>query len=681
MIFCTSRETIFVRMLRGALIIGTALAVLPSCGGECGEGTVRYGDTCLAVDPFDTAPPTVAITPGLYTREVGTVRLEANEPATIYYTIDGTVPTLESPHEADTVVIPNVPDNAQLRYFAVDLNGNRSADELRIWIIDRDGPAPPLDFKLAFTNPSRSVQWTPPPDPRPGGVLLARVEGQLTSTPVSGKQYAVGDELSPGVTIVQIDGPEVTAGTFTESMNARPGLVRYVAWAFDDLYNYGGAAGAYTVVPMPAQTGVVNANGNGTFTVPTQPAHMMLSGSASLSDTTLTVEIAMRNDTTRVVFAPKLVIKSALPNGITLTNATGTFETFPYRAYGGAIQPGATARQSLTFTGAAADTALTLDVELRDNPIMFATEYDGTFAGPVIDQITGLGVLTLGAQTTGNGGDGLTHRGGITPDGRLLVGARTAGAVTAYDLVSGARVLVSELRPQKAQVPVVVLDASATTAYAIVMDGHPQNLQNNGNGSSKSELVRLDVATLTPNARLDLGVAKPRGLEISPDGKTLLIAGGTVQQGVIVVDLTTFTITNRILTDFRVNQALFVPGTIEGASIAAVGERVALYSLDGTPGPSFTTPGTAGKVVRALYASPTQLWIGRRDELSVLDTNDGTSQTFPTLDARILELYDGKLYAGTYSILRINLDGTVDLNPVPGFTNNTNGHWVGRSPF
>src|SRR5690349_11616081 len=160
-------------MHRGSLVIATcgliASANTGCVTGECGDGTVRYGDTCVAIDPFDKTPPEITIDPPLYTRAVGLIRLTANERATIYYTIDGTEPTLESPHEDDQVLASNVPDDAQLRYFAVDLAGNRSEEGSRIWIIDRDGPAAPIDFKVAVAASTRNVTWTPPPDPRFGG--------------------------------------------------------------------------------------------------------------------------------------------------------------------------------------------------------------------------------------------------------------------------------------------------------------------------------------------------------------------------------------------------------------------------------------------------------------------------------------------------------------------------------
>jgi len=678
-------------MIRDLLVISTcivAAALDVGCaGGECGIGTVRYGDTCLAVDPFDKTPPKIAVDPPRYTREVGTVRLTTDEPATIYYAIDGTQPTLDSPHEPDTVVLGNVPDNAQLRYFAVDLAGNQSAEELRVWIIDRDGPGAPLDFRVGIAASTRTVTWTPPPDPRLGGTLVVRIEGQLTSSPVSGQAYVVGDTLSPGVTVVAIEGPEVTGiRTFTETMSARPGLVRYAAWAFDDLYNYGAPAGDYALVPIPAQTGTIAIDADaGTVAVTTAPSFVTLGGTATLAGTTLTVNVTVRNDTTRVVYAPKLLLGSALPGGITWTNSDGTFATLPYRSYGAAIMPGTTATAVWTFNGVPGATTLALDLDFRDGRILTsnAWDYSGATAGEVVDAETGKLVLTLAAAPMGPGGGSHTQGGEITPDGRFLVGAKTAGTVSSFDLVTGGRLLTATLRKQKAQVMQVVVDRGGVAAYALVADGHPQSLNRNGPVGSETALVRLDTATLTERGRLELGLSKNRSLELSPDGKTLLIATGLTTQGVIVIDLATFTIKQRLITEFRPQVALFAPVAIEAApSIVVVGEQVAVFTPAGVRTASYPAPGANGKVLRAAFGTANVLWVGRRTDLASIDLSTSVTQLVPSTTARgrMLEVFDGKVYADSSTgVKRLDATGTEEA-ALPGFINR-DGHTIGRSPF
>src|SRR5215831_20773817 len=119
-------------MLRGACLVVAAAALASGCNqGKCGAGTLRYGDECVLADPFDKTPPNLSIDPPLYTRQVGTVTITSDEPATIYYTLDGTPTTTDSASASDEAVIPNVPDNTILRTFAIDLAGNQSPEVIR----------------------------------------------------------------------------------------------------------------------------------------------------------------------------------------------------------------------------------------------------------------------------------------------------------------------------------------------------------------------------------------------------------------------------------------------------------------------------------------------------------------------------------------------------------------------
>jgi len=665
------------------VIAATALAI--SCAGctegTCGEGTVRYGDTWGLYDPFDKTPPVIAVDPPLYTREVKTVRLTSDKPATIYYTLDGTPVTTDSPHGRDQVVIPDVPDNTQLRYFGIDVVGNQSAEQVRIWIIDRDGPAAPVDFALALNGSERTVSWTMPPDPRPGGVLVARIDGRLGAPPVSGTTYAVGDTLSPGVTVAAVDATNVTS--FVETLPVKPGLVRYVAWAFDDLHNYGPAAGDYTNIPLPTQTTALTVTAStGAVAVTTPPANLTMSGTATLVGGTLTVKLAVRNDAARVLFAPKVVLVTALPAGVTWTNSDGTLAAHPYRVYGGAIVPNTTAVETWVFTGATSATVLDLGLEIDNGYVMTATVRNSTSAGTLVDQATGSRIFDLGAPPTGQGGGATTRRGGITPDGRILFGSRTTGSVASFDLVNGHRTTVTTLRAPKSNVPEVILDKSGSTAYVLIADGHPNAINNQSNGAGTvTQLARLDAATLTEfTPRIDLGMSRNRGIDLSPDGKTIIVATGITSEGVIVVDLPTLQIKTRIVTDFRPQVALFTP---DGGSVVIVGEKVAVYSLDGKPGVTYATPGTNGKVNRAAFLTPTVLAIGRQRECVTVDLGSGVTQEFATIPAPLLEVFDGKIFAGSRSggIKRVDATGVVEAT-VTGFTSNAlEGHWIGRSPF
>jgi hypothetical protein len=241
--------------------------------------------------------------------------------------------------------------------------------------------------------------------------------------------------------------------------------------------------------------------------------------------------------------------------------------------------------------------------------------------------------------------------------------------------------VVSTLRGPKSHVPQVILDKSGSTAYALIADGHPNTINNNSGGiGSLTQLARLDSATLTEfTPRIDLGPSRNRSIDLSPDGKTIIVASGLTTQGVILVDLPTLTVKAPIVTDFRPQVALFTP---DGGSVVIVGEKIAIFSLDGKPGPTFTTPGANGKVNRAAFLTPTMLVIGRQRESVTVDLGSGATQEFAAIPGPLLEVYDGKIFAGSRNggIQRVDGTGTIET-VVTGFTGALEGHWIGRSPF
>jgi hypothetical protein len=295
-----------------------------------------------------------------------------------------------------------------------------------------------------------------------------------------------------------------------------------------------------------------------------------------------------------------------------------------------------------------------------------------------------VGITTLSAAPSGNGGRAMINRGGVTPDGKFICGGRTAGAISRYDLVSGSRELTATLRPQKAHVPQLILDKSGTAVYALLAEGHPYNINNNSaTAGANTELVTLDAGSLEIGARLELGPSRNRDMQISPDGRTLLVTTGLTAQGVIVVDLQSLTIKTRILPPFRPQTALFA---VDG-SIVIVGEQVGIYTLDGTRTALWQTPGSSGRVVRAAFGSATLLWVGRRDELAKIDIRDGTGSVVtlpgtnpPSLEGRMLEVVDGKVYAMVSNALT-RLDATAQTVELTIDNLDNGGHWFFRSPF
>jgi len=678
-----------VRWACSIFILGSVLTVAPGCGGgECGEGTVRHKNTCLPYDPFDKTPPVVTVDPPVRTRFVGNIRLITDEPAEIYVTTDDTPVTTDSTHEQDELVIPNSRNDIIVRYFAIDLAGNQSAEQTVLWAIDDQGPGPPSRFTLTLAGNTRNLSWLPPQnETHLGGVLVARVDSRLSVQPTSGTAYSVGDELEPGVTVVDVEGPTDTPTTFSESLPTPPGMVQYVAWGFDDLLNYGTPTGDFQTIAAPAQKGTLVINANGTVTTAGQPPpNVTLSGTAVVTPNgptnDVTLKLTLRNDTTRPLFAPKLFLTTSLIAPVTWTDPTSTFApdgttTFPYRSYGAALLPGTANTQSWKFTGV--NGALVLDLDVRDNRIMMVSQQTGRGGdgGGVVDFATGLEIKRLTAGPGGNRGGFGRLGGAITPDGRAVFGARSSGTLVSWDLATGNRLATSaELHPQKAHVPQLVLDRAGVVGYALVAEQHSRQAYS-GNSSQPTELIRFDAATLTEHGRISIGLSRNRDLRISTDNRHLLVSTGLTTPGVIVVDLEKFEVIHNVVTSGNAQTAIFTP---DGTQFVAVGSEIETFGItDGIRVKNIALPASGNRVQRAEFNGPDELWVGRRDNFQKIDLRDNPDppQIFPQSGTRSFGVFEGKIYVGRGNLTRFDTNGNSELN----FSVSARGHWLGRSPF
>ena len=110
--------------------------------------------------PVDTVAPTVSATPkpGSFTA-AQSVTLAASEPATIYYTVDGSAPAAASSRYAAPIAIAAT---TTLRYLAVDPAGNSSTGAL-LYTIDSAPPGP---------GPTIHVNFQPSSASAPAGYLI-----------------------------------------------------------------------------------------------------------------------------------------------------------------------------------------------------------------------------------------------------------------------------------------------------------------------------------------------------------------------------------------------------------------------------------------------------------------------------------------------------------------------------
>jgi hypothetical protein len=95
-------------------------------------------EASYVVDPL--APVTRASPPGGQFQSLDQITLTSNEPATIYYTTDGSEPTLDSPSAADVVLLDSLAAVFTVRFFAVDALGNREGVLSESYVIDGDAP-------------------------------------------------------------------------------------------------------------------------------------------------------------------------------------------------------------------------------------------------------------------------------------------------------------------------------------------------------------------------------------------------------------------------------------------------------------------------------------------------------------------------------------------------------------
>jgi hypothetical protein len=642
---------------------------------------VRHGYACYPTDPQDVLPPLVAVDPPVRTPAVGNVRLTTNEPATIYYAYDGTLPSSAGLSERDQVVIPHLPDDAIVTFFAVDLNGNKSPMQSVAWQIDRTGPGTPTSFKLTLAGTTRTLAWVPPADTQLAGILVARIEGSMTWSPERGKRYNLGEQLAPGVQVATIVGGGFS-GAFSEDVATHTlGLVRYAAWAYDDIYNYGSPAYAYAVETLPAQDATVSvASATGVVSVTAQPANHSIAGTATLVSSDLTVDLEITNNTSRALFAPKLVLTNTLSVG-SWDDDDGSLDTppIPYRTLGAVLHPGGKVTTTLLFSGITSGDVVDLSLQFRNNPVLAAGAWDDS-AGSIADDITQDVVLTLAQGARGPLDSGASYAGGITPDGRVIMGARSSSELSSYDLATGARTLVTKLAVGKTQLPRVVLDPSGGTGFALLGQSHAYSAGRGGLQGVQTELVRFDTATLVETGRIELGESRNRDLELSPDGKWLAVATELVGGGIIVVK--TGDLSTRVLaTTVRSRDVTF---TADSASIIVAG-REDVDVLDVATGSLTKSLDVAsnGKVFTGAIGPDGRYWLSRESDLLALDLSTDASETFGD-DGGVLDVHGDFIYTcseGDSGVHRFSTSGVEDPDFSVDFTYSVYGHAMGHSPF
>ena len=529
---------------------------VPENNLNCGPGTMESDGTCVPVDPVDdvTAPTTTPDVPAGEIFDGTSITLTADEPALIYYTTDGSDPGPGSAAAFSPAVVPigSVREaDVTLRYYAVDAAGN--TESVREDVYSKFAYLAPLEaFDVAVAGADATITWTAPSVAT--GVVIAQAAGPLGGGPVHGQTYAVGDTLPGGHTVVYVG----TAATHMET-GLTPGLAHYVGWAHD-AERYSRQRTDFELVDAGAQTGSVAVDTtNNTVTV-TTPSELALTATAAYADPTLTLSVTVTNNTSRVVYNPKLVVRNLSAGTLT---SDGTIGGEEYVRLAGALVPGASTNADVVVT-AAATAAVNADFTIVDSAMLVlpSPHRDGAMpdAGALVDSET----MTVAGNAVGDNfpmantdhlgpGAGFNYyAGALANDGRhLLVGHRNSLHVGLLDLATSTVVMTRTLSSERGMVGSVAIDAANDVVYALATHARHAYDDNSVAEGIDAEVIvyKLDASTLEELSRLTLPLYDPsdyhamgRHLTFSPDGSQLAvgIVGQDVNGSVHLIDLDSF---------------------------------------------------------------------------------------------------------------------------------------------
>ena len=123
----------------------------------------------LTIPNPDHTPPIVSANPhGRIYNSTQTVTLSSTEPVTIYYTLNGTVPSLSSPVYTVPLVIAN---NVTLKFYGIDTNNNYDVVHTEVYEIDTHIPTTHADptggsyfdsqqIRLIYDDPRATIYYT-----------------------------------------------------------------------------------------------------------------------------------------------------------------------------------------------------------------------------------------------------------------------------------------------------------------------------------------------------------------------------------------------------------------------------------------------------------------------------------------------------------------------------------------
>ncbi len=678
----------------GILAIVTTLAATTGCGGVvCGEGTFDNGDNCSAFDPNDTTPPVVTLTPaGKRSRDPlpPFVMITTDEPARIFFTVDGSDPDPTTGGQTSPATVPSIPNGATLKYLAVDRAGNQGAIESSTYDSDTTPPAGVKNLAINVTGTSAMVTWTNPTTADYLGTMIARISDLADADPDPGTIYQAPSALSSSLQVVQVG-----TGSQLADVNLTPGPARYAVWTFDDLGNYS----APTIVRGDVALGSLatqftfQATGSVLTQTITTP-HLDLTGTtAALNGTTLTLSLSVKNLTLASFINPKQEVTSL--TGGSFSNSAGNADGNPFATLGpNALGPGMTGTKDLTITGVAANSTVTINLLLAQHPSILATRQNGGNHSRALmfsDSATGqLIPFEFAASSLGRNGNPGQIRKPVIIGEHFLDIPTAHGQIERWDMRTQTRVAGVQLDPNRATGPIAILGAVVTGT------GHEIVLIKNGKFRNRGsiELIRLDEA-LHRTGSLVLDLAGDRGNSfsaLSADGKVLAVVGA---QEIALVDpesmtqldadpTTSVIDTIRIPITDHLRAAEFFGGSTGLLALSKpIGQstsgQVATIHLSTTAAPTVTVSTNFNSRGHALArASDGRIWIAFENFLRVFDpANDSIAATSYPSGTNGVTVANGQLFVvrnDRNNVDQINNAGAVQRTFT--FGSQLFAHWV-----
>jgi DNA-binding beta-propeller fold protein YncE len=532
------------------------LLVVLSCG--CG----RLGYEGRSPDDAAQRPTTTASPPGGVYRALPTVMLQADRPATIYYTTDGSDPTSSSASGTSPVTVGGLQPGTELRFFAMDAAGNTEEIKAEIYLLNRLGAKPVVGFRAEESAGDIVLRWQLPEAPDLIEVIIARVVDVAATQPSDGAELSVGDEIGSAEIIYA--GSE----TSVQLPSPRPGQYTFVAWGRYANGAFSDGRTAEIRIAAPAQTGQLIVDvGAGTVTVTRQPAHYAVAGGqvAHDGDRTVTFWLTITSGLAGLTLNSKVAIRALStgsfgnPDGAI---AGGPLSALPYRYFGPrSLAEGEGTTRSIALTQISADDIITVDFEIQSDPGLFWVEWDNGPRGHLLDLGGGRShdALPIAPTFRGLGGYRGLQR---SPDGRYLyAGARNAPRVVKIDTTTLTVVGGIDIAIDKASGALVDLriDPSGRRLFGVLNSGmhnsaHSSTVESFEARTSRGRpvqdnavvLIEIDARTMSETGRvvLDEGDAVFRGrrMALSHGGDLAAVAAGaqyteTSISRVYVVDL------------------------------------------------------------------------------------------------------------------------------------------------